>query len=691
MKKTNNALEFLTRKGIIFDSAIPEFNDNAETFFQKLGIKNILFEISDTPKSFYSWIKANYDRGIQDLLSEFYEGENVVTNYRIIAIKNIEKTFMSREFIKVFQSKDLERLLANTIFRSNNKAYTNFYFILNYFEKKIIDKKTHYVKSGTIHIAPNTVIQSPSNIASMIAKHEETGKKVGSTEKKLFLEALAQKTNVRDEFEKVLFLLHQFFILHEKGLHDMLAEKGLYLKEISTEIATTTKVKNPKTNEVEVIHGKEDGIEYIMFTLIFKDKQKHTAYAQLIKELTNSPNSSYSRSSTGEKKALAKLEQISIATSDFASVVDFLTKKLGKRSLVNTEFDSSFKFSFILAENFNLHPSKYSEELILYYKNELGNKIKEELGNIFIKDFLKENEKLTEKLEKELKAELKENFTEKILKDRVEEALSEQEEFDKYTPSKLVGREWEDREVPLKKMRVLMLTIPKFVIAEFVNYAKVKDQVGGFITPLTSIEVDLRIRLENMMLTSPYGIELGTKKRRNLEPMFNAFRQCITEIRLLTGNKTIQLNTLLRKASSDNKLEETYHKNVRTKRTINNNIKKQEKRDQAISLFKKQQYEIIDAMPEQERSLVFGENWTPAIIESKIMENVAIEYPLEDEAKINSSLSELQMVINLIRGHLLKYIEDINELDPRYTINSKGAGFEGLEITRNIKKKQDSK
>ena len=691
MKKTNNALEFLTRKGIIFDSSIPEFNDNAETFFQKLGIKNILFEISDTPKSFYSWIKAHIDRGIQELLNEFYEGENVVTNYRIMAIKNIEKVFMSREFIKIFQSKELERLLANTIFRSNNKAYTNFYFILNHFEKKIVNKKDHYVKEGTIHIAPNTVIQSPSDIATMIAKHEQVENKVDSIEKALFLEALTQKTNVRDEFEKVLFLLHQFFILHEKGLHDMLAEQGLYIKKISTEIATTTKVTNPKTNKVEIINGKDEGLDYLMFTLIFKDKQKNTAYAQLIKELTNSPNSSYGRPSMGEKKALSKLEQISIATSDFASVVDFLYKKLGKRSLINTEFDSSFKFSFILAENFNLHPSKYSEELILYYKNDLGNKIKTELGEIFIDDYHKETEKLTEKLKKELKVELQENYTEKDLQDRLEEALSEQEKFDKYIPSQLVGREWEDTEIPLKKMRVLLITIPQFVVAEFVNFSKIKDQVGGFITPITSTEANLRTSLEKMMLNSPYGIELSTKKKRKLEPMLNAFRQCITEIRMLTGNKTIQVNTLIRKASNDSKLEATYHKNVRTKRTINNNLKKEEKRDKAIKLFKEQQYEIINAMSENERVLVFGENWTPAIIESKLMQNIAIEFPLEDEAKLKTSLSEMQMVVNLIRVHLIKYIEGINELDPRYTISNKGFGAESLEITRNIKKKQESK
>jgi len=569
-------------------NSLPFSQPSPQEFFLEIGLKDFHLELEDKKHgTYYRWTQQLLDRKTS----------------RELNIVDEDPEFTAE---RIRQFKQYERILKNSHTRKKIKEFNiavilgtidglRFMKILDYIEKEVKQEKEYQYPIGTIHISKSTTNKTSTDIMKMSTALAQNI--IGFD---IIVDKWREFSKYHIETSRLLFYLQSLY--KEKILGNTGSEKGLEIFDLNLSAKKKFSIFDYKTRIIIEKEGDEEGIEFVLFSFYHKDKAS-SKYKELLKQLQGSKDSSYNRSSEGEKLALKTLKNISISCSDLSEILDKLhLAKQENKKINHMSFDSSIKFFFITKQNFIKYPQEYAKAIFNYYGGKLGEQIK----NIVI-DTLETN-----------------NL----------ENTKEDKEFSNF--SKLYLQEFEDN-LPLRGDRIILLTIPKFMIDQYVNFDNLIQTVG-FISAITSRDMEIRNRLAEDITKHPYikKLSYSEKKRRIQLRIRCAFAVICNNILLLPGNNKLYIDDFVKDAIRDQAIDKKLFHGIRPSRVASNKKAREEK------------------------GIVF------------------------DDDNITFEESEIMIVFRLLREYTFKLIEKLNEEKTKYYIQNDGkAGY----ITRGIPKK----
>ena len=577
-------------------------------FQENFDLKNFTAELEDKKGTYYRWIKTDLERRVNNDLSII---DSEFTSDQASRFKKIEKVLLRSDSIKILRTNDKASL-----FNGDINLGIRYSKVLQYLEKKCKEESQPRVKRGKINLSPVTAQKYISDILN--------NSKLQGMEYAGLVDMIRHKWNSYSkyivEMERMLFYLQSIYREKLQGYEKDHEKKGLSVFDLKVSGKKKYSMFDHKTRTIVEKEDHEEAIEYVLFVFAHSDS-KNSAYKDLLSEMHESTKSSYHRSAEGEKEALAKLENISISSSDIQEILKYIGKiDTGDRELTHMDFDSAIKFFFILGENFFENYMQYAESLFKYYGKSLGSQIRDIVADVL---------------------------------GTMEESATAKKRLEDYTPSPKLLREWEDT-APLRGNRIVLLTLPKFIIAQHIEFTKPLINMMGFISSMTDNDFEIKNKFYEEIMNHPYMKRLNSTVRRKgiQREIKGAYSQLCSNILMIKGKQKLYIEELISKVMKDHRIDDKLFTGLKPIK-IANTKKNREK-------------ELAQLLEEQEHCT---EKHERDVLEASIKKlRITIK---EDELHINKS--EIDIVKDLFLKYTYKFVEELNKEEERYYYHNEGS------------------
>jgi len=596
-------------------------------FQENFDLKNFTAELEDKKGTYYRWIKTDLERRVNNDLSII---DSEFTSDHVIKFKKFERILLRSDSIKILSTNDKASL-----FNGDINLGVRYSKVLQYLEKKCKEESQPRVKRGKINLSPVTSQKYTSDILN--------NSKLQGIEFAGLVDMIRHKWNSYSkyivEMERMLFYLQSVYREKLQGYEKDHEKKGLSVFDLKVSGKKKYSMYDHKTRAVVEKEDNEEAIEYVLFVFSHSDS-KSSAYKDLLSEMHESTKSSYHRSAEGEKEALSKLENISISSSDIQEILKYVGKiDAGDRELSHMDFDSAIKFFFILGENFFENYIKYAESLFQYYGKSLGSQIRDIVADVL---------------------------------GSMEETVTAKKRIKNYTPSPKLLREWEDT-LPLRGNRIILLTLPKFIIAQHVEFTKPLINMMGFISSMTDHDFEIKNKFYLEIMNHPYMKRLNsTIRRKGIQTEIKAaYSQLCSNLLMIKGKQKLYIEELISKVMKDHRIDDKLFTGLKPIKIENT---KKKRVNELAQLLEKQKY----CTEKHERDK----------LETSIKK---LRITIKDD-EFHISKSEIDIVKDLFLTYTYKFIEELNREEERYFYHSEGSyTYITKRFTATIDKEQKKK